>query len=114
MKINLEVDNDEIELDRPIPSKALVASDGNGEGFVLQYTGSHITIEICEVGVSRSDLIDLGLDGAPLGLSIWEGNYVHRIAYENEVDTYLEGVFRNLTPEEWELLKNKSYLWPDE
>lgn len=90
------------------PSTALVA---NGtRGIVLEYRGMGIATEIQEAGGCA--LEDIGLDGAPEGLSIWEGDY--RPSETNELENEAVGAFRPLNEEEWEMLRRGDRLWSDE
>ena len=95
------------------PSRAVVACDGDGNGCLLFFVGAHIESLRDEVG-SRLD--DLGLDDAPLGLSIWEGVMRGGERYSTPdgtdyADTYLEGKFRELTAEEWKAVMFKYAPW---
>lgn len=92
-------------------SIALIASNGN-HGCVMAHHGSGIEYEIEAIG--DGPLEDFGLDDAPEGLSIWEG-YLHatggRSMFEDDYETSLEGEFRDLTDEEWALLKETGVPW---
>lgn len=88
------------------PSRALVASDGKGNGCVLWTEGPHVQSMIDEAGVAA--LNDIGLDDAPKGLSIWEG--VIRTSETHtpdskEYDSWLSGDFRPLKAQEWATLQ---------
>jgi len=78
------------------PSKAVIAMSGDGGfGCVLWTVGAHVNSMIREAGVNDLDL--LGLDDAPEGISIWEGDTktVHTHTPDcNEWDSWLEGSFR--------------------
>ena len=82
------------------PSRALIACN-NGTGVVLEHIGHSLYCEIDAVGVYLSDL---GLDIAPDGLSIWTGTYRgHPVCCGPdgvEYESFPEGEFRRLTPEE--------------
>lgn len=82
------------------PSRAVVACDGQGHGTVLWWVGGALWEEIEEAGIHG--LSDLGLDDAPHGLSVWEGNYV-QVACGTEGDgpeAALKGTFRDLDDDE--------------
>lgn len=91
-------------------SIALIANNG-GSGIILELHGTGISCEVDAVGSKRLD--DYGLDDAPDGLSIWEGHLnAHPCGPHNEeVDTGLVGKFRDLTDEEWRLLKETGVPW---
>lgn len=95
-------------------SVVLVAM-GPNTGAVLEYQGSGITNEISEAGLYG--LEDLGLDDAPLGLSVWEGDYVYEPGYVDGYEAPGEGQmsptgkFRALTDTEWEKLRKGDSLW---
>lgn len=94
------------------PSRAVVASNC-GDGSVLWYAGGHLDFEISE-GVGNV-LADLGLDDAPLGISVWVGkvNYIEYQCAEGGVDCDAEtvGEFRDPTPEEWDAIKSGRNPW---
>jgi hypothetical protein len=93
-----------------LPSKAIIACDGKGNGCVLFYIGDGITEEI-ETGTYCS-IDELGLDKAPFGLSVWEGEFVACVdEYEPENYTKPEGSFRELTEAEWKAVKDKQNPW---
>lgn len=85
--------------------KAFIVSDGNGDGCVLWHQGSYLNTMTEDYG---RHIGDLGLDDAPLGVSVFEGNVV----LENEDWTYV-GDFRDPTSEEWECLKTRKSPWPE-
>jgi hypothetical protein len=97
-------------------SRVLIAM-GPKSGAVLEYQGSGITIEMEEAGLYGLD--DLGLDDAPSGLSIWEGDYVYEPGYVDGYEAPGEGMsspkgrFRQLTPEEWATVSEAKPLWPE-
>lgn len=104
----------EQEIEAWTTSAALIAM-GPNTGAVLEYCGSGITLEISEAGLYALD--ELGLDDAPLGLSIWEGEYVFEPGYidgyeaPGEGQSLPKGKFRELTPEEWEKVRKREPLW---
>jgi hypothetical protein len=109
-------DVEKVEPEQPwTPSRALVAQ-GPHTGAILEYEGSGITNEIHEAGLHALD--ELGLDDAPEGLSIWEGEYVwedgwfegHRSPANGQA--HPKGEFRRLKPEEWATLSANQPLWP--
>ena len=82
-------------------SRAVVANR-KGHGCVLFYDGNSIRMEIEEAGLH--ELSDLGLDDAPEGVSIWEGEYVWQSGgFECPTDgeCYPSGKFRKPTKAEW-------------
>lgn len=97
------------------PSRVLVAA-GPHRGAVLEYEGSGISNEIDEAGLYELD--ELGLDDAPRGLSVWEGDYIwedgwcegHRSPENGQ--SHPEGKFRPLTAEEWATVSAGKPLWP--
>lgn len=92
-------------------SIALIANNG-GDGCILAHDGPGIEVNIEALGYS--DLDDHGLDGAPDGLSIWEGTltvYPGSYEYPLETDAVLEGDCRDLTDREWELLRTTGVPW---
>lgn len=97
-----------------VPSQALIAM-GPHSGAVLQYHGSAIEGEISEAGLHALD--ELGLDDAPVGLSVWEGEFVYEPGYVDghempgEGQTQPAGKFRPLTDEEWDRLRKGEALW---
>jgi hypothetical protein len=82
-------------------SRLVVASDGKGNGAAIFAVGA-VVLEIDEI--VSPQLMDLGLDDAPAGITIWEG----RVAYwesgnpldGTEYNSELKGTFRRLTVEE--------------
>ncbi len=84
-------------------SKGLVVSDGCGQGSLVWYNGVFLESEVYSLG---RDLSELGLDGAPLGISIWEGVYITEDEDpEFGYSTVPVGSFRSLTEEEWDLIR---------
>lgn len=111
-------DFDEVEPDRPWTRSRVLVAQGPQRGAILEYEGSGITNEIHEAGLY--DLDELGLDDAPEGLSIWEGDYVWEDGWfegyrspENG-EAHPKGEFRRLTPEEWSTLSANQPLWPSD
>ena len=95
-----------------VPSKAVIANNG-GNGIVVWYTGDHLDVEINENGMGVH-LSDLGLDDAPDGISIWEGNYIgskHDTPDGWEYETECVGEFRDPTPEEWGSIQKNECPW---
>lgn len=94
-------------------SRAVVASDGDGNGGVIWYFGGGIWHEIREVGLHQ--LGDLGLDDAPEGISIWEGNFA-TVQCGNPLDGYdyeteTRGAFRAPTDDEWKAIRAGESPW---
>ncbi len=92
-------------------SIALIASNG-GKGVILVHDGSGIEADIEALGIGQLD--DHGLDGAPDGLSIWEGRLISNTTNTPgglDYDTELDGVFRALTEREWELYRTTGIAW---
>ena len=94
-------------------SMAVVACDGSGHGCVLWTTGPHVQHEMTEGGLK--ELCDLGLDDAPLGISIWIGKYltiqVSDGDYGREYDVEPKGSFRAPTEEEWSAIRQGRSPW---
>lgn len=94
------------------PSRAVVVCDGE-RGWVIYWVGADLDFEISQGG---RDLEDLGLLGhrakAPKGISIWEGRYVRRATYDEESEP--DGVFRELTDDEWAFVKIGEAPWNPE
>lgn len=90
-------------------SIALIVNRG-GQGVVLEFDGAGIEADMDEVGTYALD--DHGLDGAPDGISIWEGRLVVTCDYwTNDVECELVGKFRDLTEREWTLLRETGVSW---
>ena len=95
----------------PTKILALIASKG-GLGAVLEHNGA-LWYDLEESGLST--LEDLGFSEAPDGLSIFEGKYrggeydSHNGDYN---DTWPDGDFRELTPAEWDAVKEKRQVFP--
>lgn len=103
--------------DWDLPSRAVVACDGTGNGVVLWTVGPHVAFEIKEAGLYS--LGDLGLDDAPHGISVWEGVYVAPPApalQESAGDegTQPVGKFRAPTAGEWVAIKYGRCPWRDQ
>lgn len=99
-KMNKERTEDPRNWDKP--SRAVVASNGKGDGCILFHVGPHLEEEMRAVG---DDLTSLGLEDCPQGIWIWEGIYqtIRVGAYDcTEYDTEPYGEFRKPTQEEWE------------
>ena len=112
MSIFLEGKDSPEEEDWTKPSLAVVACDGNGHGVVLWTAGPHIDSLISDAGVCN--LADLGLDDAPVGISIWEGvvrGSRHETMDGTEYETHTEGTFRAATADEWASIKKDECPW---
>jgi hypothetical protein len=99
-------------------SLAVVASDGGGTGCVLWTAGPHVQFEQQETGCVQ--LEDLGLDDAPLGISIWAGQYLldglsaALCDVPDSCTTHPRGRFRPPTDEEWAAIRAGRCPWRDE
>lgn len=96
-------------------SKAVVACDGRGNGCVLWTAGPHVRMEVEENGFEQ--LCDLGLDDAPLGISVWEGRYEYRATTHPDEGCESDpvGKFRRPTDEEWRLIRDDGVCpWDDQ
>jgi hypothetical protein len=96
-------------------SFAVVVCDGNGNGAVLWTVGPHVKFEIQECGLKQ--LSDLGLDDAPLGISVWVGKYIWQPGpWEWPEDGSMEAVgkFRAPTDEEWMAIRDRRCPWDEE
>jgi len=84
-------------------SLAVIACDTKGHGVVLWTAGPHVAYAI--EGESLY-LDELGLDNAPMGISIWEGKYLWRQG-DTEQQEIIEpsGKFRQPTDEEWKAIR---------
>ena len=92
-------------------SRLLVACKGD-QGVVLDWVGNDWFW--WREGCGTDDLTDCGLEGAPDGLSIWEGKIKSwGPSREGEYDAEPRGTFRVLTDTEWELLKKDEPLWDE-
>ena len=95
------------------PSKAVVASDGMGNGCVLFHCGAHIDEEINSIGRALSSL---GLDDCPDGVWVWEGVYrgITHPSTPNgpeEYDTECVGGFKEPDDMEWMKIRNNICPW---
>lgn len=103
------------EWDREKKSLAVVASNGS-HGAVIWYVGFSISMEVEEAGLDT--LCDLGLDDAPVGISIWEGTYVWSpgpFEHPNDGDMWPSGSFRDPTDDEWQAIRKGECPWnPDD
>lgn len=94
------------------PPCRLVVACMNGHGCVLHWIGEQW--EYWRDGCGTEELAAQGLDDAPDGLSIWEGKIVTWGPDHNgECDAEPRGTFRELTPEEWNLLKAGGPPWDE-
>lgn len=98
-------------------SLAIVVSDGDGHGMVLYTAGPHV-LRIMDDACSRY-LDDLGLGDAPEGISVWKGLIKSQIYpatpdSAEEYDSWLEGTFGPLQPEEWQALQENRCPWDDD
>lgn len=94
-----------------VPSKGLIACNGSGRGIVLAYVGTSIT---WHAEMYSTELDELGLDDAPQGLSIWEGEMGSvQVNTADGIDFDFEatGNFRPLTQEEWITLSKTGEPW---
>lgn len=97
-----------------MPSRGVIASDGKGNGCVMWAVGAHLRFELEECGFVQ--LVDLGLDAAPRGISVWEGKYFYqRGGFEHPEDgeMYPRGKFRRPTDEEWRAIRENRPPWPE-
>lgn len=101
------------EMDWKRKSLAVCASDGD-DGCVLWTVGPHVQFDITEGGLGNK-LSDLGLDDAPIGISVWEGKTAGGArTWEGDYDdTYLVGTFRAPTDEEWAAIREGRCPWDD-
>lgn len=91
-------------------SIALIANNG-GVGVILEHDGTGIEASIDGVGKA---LDDNGLDDAPDGLSIWEGDFHTWQTWTDwgyDYDAELRGTFRPLTQHEWLLISEGLPPW---
>lgn len=91
------------------PSRAVIACDSNGNGCILHYVGAHLDYDINGIGLTELD--DLGLDNAPEGLSVWEGEHHVTRDYSGETDYWLKGEFRALTDAEQRAVGKNECPW---
>jgi hypothetical protein len=101
----------DLEPCKPVkPSKAVIAN-GNHGGCVLFYAGP-VLEGMNDAGLMH--LADLGLDDAPHGISVWEGDLrtTHTNTPDaNEYDAILVGKFRAPTGAEWEAIHANRCPW---
>lgn len=93
-------------------NRAIVASDGNGNGCLLHWVGAGLQYMFEEVG---STLEDLGLDDIESGIWVWEGRLECQsiptdFGYEH--DCQLEGMLRLPTDDEWAAVRRNECPWP--
>jgi hypothetical protein len=87
--------------------KAVVANS-NHAGTVL-YATKELKQFVSDIG-PRLD--DVGLDDAPEGISIWEGNVVTTYdQFNGDYDAFLEGKFRVPNEREWNAIKKQRSPW---
>lgn len=89
-----------------VPSRVLLATSPMNTGVLLDYVGRGAA-ELVEAH-GLVGLADLGLDDAPRGLAIWEGDW--RVAADECTPI---GRFRRLTDTEWTALRDGRVLWDD-
>jgi hypothetical protein len=93
---------------KELSSRAVVCMSKDGHGCVLHWVGADLHNEISDAGFT--DLGDLGLDDAPVGISIWEGRYRYWQSGAPfdppEYNGEAKGTFRAPTDEEWTLLRS--------
>jgi hypothetical protein len=97
-----------------LDSLAVVANDGGGNGCVLWTVGAHVAFEQQEGGLCQ--LGDLGLDDAPLGISIWTGKFIWSPgSWEHPQDGSVEpvGRFRPPTDDEWTAIHEGRCPWDE-
>ena len=95
---------------------ALIASSRRGGNVIDVKDECALQAEMDEV-LGTSVLSDLGLDDAPVGLSIWEGsaffNDVSDWEHPNtDYEAVFTGKFRRLTSDELIKVANGEPLWP--
>lgn len=91
----------------------LVVKQGNGAYVAFHGGGLSLDHEISEVGRHLDDL-GINYSKAPDGLSVWEGffRYSPPGTPEDNWDCSAVGSFRDLTEEEWKVLRAKNNPWP--
>jgi hypothetical protein len=97
---------------KEIPSRAVIAMSEGEEGCVLWWVGAALSYEH-EAGMKSPS--DLGLQEAPTGISIWEGQY-RTVQCGNPLDGYEYetepvGTFRAPTDEEWAAIRAGKAPW---
>lgn len=101
---------------KELPSRAVVAmSDDESSGCVLWWVGSALHYEIKDAGMKT--LEDLGLQEAPVGISIWEGQY-RSVQCGNpsggyDYESEPVGAFRAPTDEEWAAIRSGTEPWDE-
>lgn len=96
------------------PSRAVIASDGDGNGVILWHMGalSH------EVEQIRSESLgDYGFDDCPQGIHVWEGIHEEKtkpadFTGSNETLMVPKGDYRSPSDEEWQALREHRCPWP--
>lgn len=97
------------------PSKGVIACTDSGRGVVLWAVGAHLRYEIEELGFYH--LGDLGLDDAPVGISVWEGKYIWQPGsgeHPQDGEVYPGGTFRAPTDAEWEAIRAGRCPWAED
>lgn len=91
------------------PSRLVVSNDAGGNGVVLWGVGEVMD----HVAAISPQLQDLGLDDAPVGVSVWEGeSRWFQSGWETvEWDFELKGAFRAPTEEEWGAIRRGACPW---
>lgn len=96
--------------DAPV-SRCYVASDGDKRIIVIDWIGKELEEWMEQIG--EIDLTEHEVPAA--GLFIWEGG-IRRENYDTpmgrEYDIHLDGEFRKLTDEEWNMLQEEPYAAP--
>ena len=91
-------------------SKAVVACNDSKVGVVLWTAGPHVRYEIEMCG---NDLTDLGLDDAPVGVSVWTGKYFVSDSADPTEGSEPKGDFRSLSLDEWRAVSLGECPWDD-
>lgn len=95
------------------PSKAVICSDGKGNGCILFHCGPHIDTELNVVG---RQLDEIGLDDCPEGIWVWEGIYQtikHDYTDGMEYSTEPVGKFSHPTRIEWGCIQGNICPWDE-
>ena len=93
-------------------SRAVIACK-DGEGVLLWWVGYDFAIEH-DAGLRQ--LGDLGLDDAPDGISIWEGQYQWSpggFEHPEDGDRWPSGTFRAPTDDEWIAIRKDECPWEE-
>ena len=111
--LSQEIETEDPARDWRRPSLAVVANT-DVASVVLFTAGPHVRSFIDDV---CSPLLDEhGIDGAPSGISVWEG-MIRSAHYNtpdmNEYDAWLEGTFREPTDAEWLSICQGKCPWND-